>query len=136
MEPTENKGHFLGGPGFTPAAAGAAFGPGFLEEAVCRWWVLRQLHGDRAFCPGCGSALDGRQAERFWGGDRARCADCGKKFGATTGSILAGSHFTFAKVFLLAVLLSKGTGHQDAAAVVGCDPETVRLWEKRFAIHG
>ena len=122
--------------GFSISFAAVSFGPKFLDEAECRRWVLARLHGSRACCPGCGAELSGKHADRFWEVRRVRCSGCGKKFSATTGTMMANTQLAFAQVFLMAVLLAKGLGNPEIGKVIGCDPETVRLWKMRFALHG
>jgi len=136
MEPIEKTvKHFREEAGFVSATV-VVFGAEFLEEAACRAWVLRRIHGARAVCPGCGSEVGGLAADRFWGGLRVKCADCGKWFTAATRTILSGTRFTYAQVFLVAVLIGLGWTPVEIAAKVGCDPLTVRYWEQRFSLHG
>ena len=69
--------------------AAAIFGPNFLDESVCRAWVLNRLHPGGARCPGCGSRLHSKKSARFWQDKPVRCG-CGKSFSARTDTALAG----------------------------------------------
>jgi len=136
MEMTENTATTIK-PG-TPATFRAsdllaAFGPEFLDDGVCRDWVLRRLHPAGAFCPGCGAGIQGdNRLQRFWSGLRLTCPSCGKFFTALTGTFLARSQQSFRELVLLAFLLEAGFSNTETARLVGNHTNTVRMWRLKF----
>ena len=136
MERTENTAN-TNKPGtpahFAPAELLAVFGPGFLDDASCRNWVLQKLHPAGVFCPGCGAGIqDDNRLQRFWDGLRLTCPVCGKFFTALTGTFLARSQQTFREMVLLAFLLGAGFSNTETARLVGNHPNTVRMWRLKF----
>jgi transposase-like protein len=111
----------------------AAFGAGFLDEEMCRLWVLSSLHENTSVgCPECGSVLIGTGKKNFWDGKRIRCHHCGKFFTALTGTFLSGCHLGYRTIVLLAVFLSVGMKHDEIARKLGISSEAVRLWNLKF----
>jgi transposase-like protein len=136
MEVTENKAridsqHNDGS--FTPGDTASENIAVFFDEKQCREWVLRRLHPIEQVCPHCETEiLDETRLQRFWSGSRIKCRKCGAFFTALTGTFLAGSHFDFRQIILIAVFLGLGVSSDKIAAALGITQETVRLWKKRF----
>ncbi len=118
---------------FAVSEVAAIFGPNFLDDEVCRQWILKRLHPAGAFCPSCGSGMQGRASDRFWQGRPVTCAGCDKDFTARTGTILAGKNLSYREIILVAYLMARGDSNTDIAETVGCNRETVRLWRQQFA---
>ena len=118
---------------FLPDAALADFNAEFLNEQMCRWWVLHRLHHRGVFCPPCSRQVcDGAQLQSFWSLKRIKCRDCSKFFSARSGTFLSGSHMDLTQVFLLTLLVAMGVENGLIAEILSCNPETVRLWRARF----
>ena len=118
---------------FSPADALAAFSADFLDDQACRAWVVSRMHPRGPKCPHCGVRLtDERRLERWRRGLRIQCRECGGFFTVTSGTLLAGKHCDFKQAFLLAACIGLGLDNNGIAALVGCNPETVRLWRHRF----
>jgi transposase-like protein len=122
-----------GADNFTPGEALADFSARFLDADACRSWILARLHPAGPACPHCRQPLaDDRRIGRWNAGQRIQCANCSRFFTSTTRTLLAGKHGDPATVFLLAVLIGLDVRNDQAARVIGCDPETIRLWRQRF----
>lgn len=133
MKPTENTVNNRKTGFFVPRDVLRAFGANFFDEYTCRHWVLHKIHGDRAFCPSCGTEITGDMAKgRFYSGGRLRCCVCGKHFTALTGTFLNGTHMGFKDLILLSVLLGLDLEVKKIADFLGRNPETVRLWKHKF----
>jgi len=118
---------------FIPVEVARVFRADFLDEEVCRRWILKTIHGDgEMMCPGCGAPLAGIALQRFWEGKRICCRTCGKFFTALTGTFLAGCHMTFREVILFAVFLHFRIPPREIARILRISVETVRLWEIKF----
>jgi len=105
----------------------------FFDEARCREWILKKLHPDGAFCPGCRQRInDYRRQHNFWHGARLNCESCGKYFTALTGQIFSGSHLDFKGLFLLAVLTGAGIPDKIIASKLNITTESCRLWRIKF----
>jgi len=95
--------------------------------------ILSQLYPDGPKCASCRAAITGRRAlESWWRGDRTYCASCGSKFSPRAGTILDGSHLTFAQFESIRVLLSLGIDHQRIATIAGVHIDTVRVWHAKI----
>jgi len=122
---------------FIPADVAENFGVEFLDEAYCRQFVLRMIHGDGdPKCPKCHAILRKASTRSFWEGKRIRCSLCGKFFTATTGTFLSGNHLSYRAVVLIAVLLYLDIAHKKIARILQVSTETVRLWEIKFKMIG
>jgi transposase-like protein len=119
---------------FTPEEVVQEFSAYFLDSERCTAWILRRLHPDGARCPGCGSPLTDRCLKTFEEGRRTKCGKCGKFFTARTDTFLSGTHMEDRKIILLALLLGLNQPVNSIAKMLGEDPETVRMWRKRFAM--
>lgn len=118
---------------FTPRDVGREFGAGFLDEGVCRWWILKKIHGDGEItCPKCHAPLFSVALRRFWEGLRICCRSCGKFFTARTGTFLDGCHMNFREIILLADFLHHDYPAREIARILKISAETVRLWEIKF----
>lgn len=121
---------------FTPAQALDHLAPKLLDEIESRAWILEQLHGYPPIvaCPDCRFIVTRtRQVMAFTHGLYVTCPECGRKFSATTGTFIAGTHQDFRTIFLLAVLLATGLDNNQISKVLGVTAETVRLWRHRFS---
>ncbi len=109
------------------------FNADFLDESVCRRWILKNLHPTDPACPCCSAAIRNEgQLQRFWSGRRLRCQLCGKYFSAFTDTILSGAHIGIRKIVLIALLLDLDVSSRRIADILGINQETVRLWRRRF----
>ena len=118
---------------FDPHDAAVSFKADFLDEDLCRRWILDTIyHGQDIACPQCSKQLTAKSLQRFRTAERVRCHACGKFFTALTGTFLQGCHLTFRQIILLAVFLYFGINHAAIADKVGVSEETVRLWQKKF----
>lgn len=118
---------------FLPADVAKAFGAGYLDNDICRYWIVRQLHPEtHPTCPSCRIEISDRALPRFLEGGRIYCNSCGKFFTALTGTVLSGCHLTFSGIFLLALFLGLGLRNDLIAEKLSLSSETVRLWQKKF----
>ena len=118
---------------FTPADVLEVFDVNFLDYDFSRMWVLKRLHPNGAYCPGCGAALPENKLQRFWSNQRISCRACGKYFTALTGTFVGCCQLDFRGLVLLSVLLALGVHDRKIAAIVGMSRDNVRLWRRKFA---
>jgi len=122
----------------TPDTVLKSFDATFLDEGMCRFWILHGLHGDNAYCPGCGAIiLDAKRLQHFWSGERLTCQDrprCKKHFTALTETFFAHCHMPFREMFLMMFFLGAGFKNQFIAEKLDISPETVRLWRQKFKV--
>lgn len=128
----------------TPAVIFNAFSADVLkclDAQSCTDIVLSYLHPNGPACPSCGQPVtEHSQRCRFWGLKRIACKSCNTFFTAKSGTILQNSQFDTAEIFVLAVLLEfakilkEGNSDKLIAEILKIDPETVRLWRKKFEI--
>jgi len=104
----------------------------FFNEAVCREWILKRLHPDGAYCPGCGLAVPERALPRFWEAERVKCSACGKFFTALTGTFLSGCQLDFCRVIRLADLLALGVPDKKIAEILPMSAANVRIWRNKY----
>lgn len=117
----------------TPSAALETMSAGFLDEIMCRQWILERLHPGGAICPGCSIKIEGeKQLQRFWSGERLKCRVCGKFFTAITGTLFAGCHLTFPEMFLMMLLLGTCFKDKFIAEKLKVSQESIRLWRSKF----
>jgi len=107
-----------------------------LDEDRCRQKMVILIHGDSPVCPSCRAPIAPSGLPRFSSGGRVRCASCGKFFTALTGTAFEGFHGTWAEMVLVTYLIALGTANSDIAAILGRDPDTVRLRRKRIQTLG
>ena len=114
-------------------AAGDEYRPEMFDEATCRAWVLNRLHPGGASCPACSfDVQDARRLERFWQNERISCESCGKKFSATSATVLSGMHLSFRELFYLLQQSAAGVNAQEISRKMNVDGNTVRLWISRL----
>jgi hypothetical protein len=113
-----------------------SFNATFLDEAACRTWILKGLHGDNAHCPGCGTIiLDAKRLQHFWSGERLTCQNqlhCKKHFTALTETFFAHCHMTFREMFLMMFLLGAGFKNKLIAKILNVSPENIRIWRNKY----
>ena len=112
------------------------FQANFLNEVVCREWVLKRLHPTGAYCPGCGVAIPEKSLQRFWMSERVKCCQCNKFFTALTGTFLSGCQLDYREVILLAILLSTDMSDKTIAEILNMSAANVRIWRNKFEIMG
>lgn len=115
---------------FDPLAE--VFGANFLDEEVCRQWVLKRLHGDRPRCPECGHMIECQRLPRFWANGRMECQSCGRWFDALSGTPLMNCHFRFSEFVLICMGFHWGFSNTEIARYLGLHSETVRLWRAKW----
>lgn len=108
------------------------FCAGFLDEAVCRQWIIERLHPGGAICPECGKELSDKCQERFWNNERIKCKYCGKWFTALTGTMFQGIHMDFRAIIILALFLGMNQAASTVACFIGGNENTVRSWRSKF----
>lgn len=113
----------------------AVFGANFLDETVCREWILRKIHPMRPVCPHCGRRIARWRLSRFWMNGRMECDDCHRWFNALTGTALSGCRLGFADFVMMAAGFHWGFSNQEIARLIAFDPETVRIWRHKWAAH-
>lgn len=117
-----------------PQDVAAAFDAGFLDEGLCRGWILGTMYADvKISCPQCRAPLTEKGLRRFWMAERLRCQACGKFFTSLTDTFLNGCHLSFREIMLLAVFLHYHINHREIARILKISIETVRLWEIKFS---
>jgi len=118
---------------FLPSDVAREFGPAFLDEDLCRYWIIKHLHPEAPpACPSCQANISDRSLPKFWEGDRIYCNACGKFFTALTGTFLSGCHLNFSGMFLLAAFLGLGIRSDLIADKLSLSVESVRLWQKKY----
>lgn len=70
--------------------------------------------------------------QTFWRGERTYCAACGARFSPRSGTILDGSHLTYAQAEVLFALLSLGVDHQRIATMADVHIDTVAAWHSKI----
>ena len=100
---------------------------------VSRWMVTR-LHPSGIWCPACSADLGDSSSrwERWYQFEQVRCIECGKKFSASTGTMLEGSKLEPREIYLLAFYLWLKLPTRQIAELLGVDPGTVRNWDMKF----
>jgi transposase-like protein len=78
-----------------------------LDDAACRDWLERQLHPNGFACPRCGSS-ERRLARRNGAFASYRCKRCDRYHTILTGTALAKTHQTPAKLVLILRGIAKG----------------------------
>lgn len=126
-----------------PICRPTVFGPGdvsrggvayFLDEELCRSWVLGMLHPNGAQCPGCAVPIaSGQSLQSFWNGARVKCCRCGKYFTALTDTFLSGVHLSYAGMIMMAILLDAQADDSQIARILNMSTEGIRGWRLRFA---
>ena len=123
----------LGANIFLPKDVAKDFAAAFLDEDVCRHWIIKHLHPESApTCPNCHTDISDRVLPRYWEGGRICCNTCGKFFTALTGTFLNGCHLNFSGVFLLALFLGINVPLGIVATKLDISEETARLWRNKF----
>ena len=119
---------------FTPADVVVDFDATWLDETLCRSWVLLRLHHQGAVCPKCGSGLRKAQRLSFYNMKRVRCYTCGKFYTAMTGTFLCGTKLDFRQIVLMNYLIGIGLDDADVAKAVGLkDQSTVWKYRKKVS---
>ena len=133
MEEAKKTEHWMLSFSVTPGAIGAAPWAEFLDEDVCRDWILRRVYPTGPRCPRCLSAItEPAVVQTFWAARRFRCPTCRAHITALTGTVLAGSHRSFRETILLGILIHLEVRPKVIAAALGESEETIRAWMKKF----
>lgn len=102
-------------------------------EEVATKRILGKLYPDGPKCASCGAAITGHRAlKTFNRGERTYCTACETKFSPRSGTILDGSHLTYAQAEVIFVLISLGVDHQRIAAMAGVHEDTVKAWHSKI----
>ena len=80
---------------FRPEDVVVDFDATWLDETLCRSWVLLRLHHRGAVCPKCRCGLSSMQRLSFHNLKRVNCHTCGKHYNALTGTFLSGLKIDF-----------------------------------------
>lgn len=108
------------------------FGSNFLDERVCRQWILRKLHGDRPSCPSCGFRIEPGRLERFFNCGRIECPDCGRSFNCLSGTPLANCPLKFADMVMMFVGFQWGLSNVEISSIVGIHRTAVMKWRAKW----
>ena len=117
---------------FRETIAGA-FRQEFMDEEKCRRFILELLYPNGPQCPFCGNRkIITRDKNRFWLNRRCSCAECGRRFNATSKTILNSMNFSFSELMLVIALIDIGLGNPQIARIVGRRRDAVRHWRYKF----
>jgi transposase-like protein len=119
---------------FLPSDVVKDFDATWLDETLCRSWVMLRLHHDGAGCPSCGKGLTEVQRLSFFEQKRVRCSGCGKYYSATTGTFICRTKLDFRQLVLLYFLVGVGVDDARIASALCVDKTTV--WKYRKQIEG
>lgn len=109
----------------------------FLDEELCRVWILGQVHERGVDCPGCGGEIVSKASlQSFWAGARVKCGRCGKYFTALTNTFLSGVHLSYSAMVMMAILIAAGADDATIAGLMHLSAEGVRGWRCRFKLAG
>ncbi|MCX5817122.1 MAG: transposase [Proteobacteria bacterium] len=108
------------------------FDRSFLNEERCQKTILNLLHPNGPACPFCKTRLDEKKFPRFANLHKIKCKKCNKFFTGLTGTMLSGTHLTFAQLTLLAVLIESGIRPEKIEKITKIHRETVILWKKKL----
>ena len=119
--------------GFTVDEFFKFFNASFLNEEICREWILRRLHPDTIKCPVCYSIItDAITLRNFWGLKRCRCKKCSKWFSSKVGTIFKNGQLTMSEIGMLAAFLYLKVSHKVIAEKLNMHPVSIGMWEKKF----
>ena len=104
----------------------------FLNPARCLQWFLERYYPDGFHCPDCGAPVSEKTLPSFLELKRFTCC-CGKQPRATNGTVLQGTTFTPAELYLLALLISFGTDDKEIARVLSISTATATAWREKLA---
>lgn len=106
----------------------------WLDEELCRRWVLEQIYPDDPCCPVCGVAVrEGKALASWWQLRRVRCHSCKHYYRATKGTILQHCNLDLRQVIMLAWAFSWDFNNAGAANLAETDKKTAKLWRLRLA---
>ncbi len=118
---------------FTTKQALSALSVKFFSDYECRGWIIKNLHPEGAFCPGCRKEiLDETTLSNYWNGRRCKCKSCGKWFSAFSGTFLQECQMDERKIFILAILTELNLHKNEIARILDINPATVRIWQGKF----
>ena len=119
---------------FTPAEVGAEMCYELIKFAEVSRWLVTRLHPSGMWCPRCSADLgdSAQRWERWYALEQVRCPECGKKFTASTGTLLEGAKLEPREIFLLADYLDLDVPPKRIAARLKIDLATVRSWQQKF----
>ncbi|MBI3582397.1 MAG: hypothetical protein HY096_00420 [Nitrospinae bacterium] len=119
--------------GFTVDELFKFFNASFLNEEVCREWILRRLYPDTVKCPACKSIIvDATTLKNFWELKRCRCKNCKKWFSAKVGTIFDNGQMIMSEIAMLAIFLYLKVPYKVIAEKLNMHPVSVSMWEKKF----
>jgi len=119
---------------FLPADVVRDFDTTWLDEALCRSWVMLRIHHAGAGCPECGTGLTESQRLSFFNQRRVRCSGCGKYFSATTGTFICRTKLDYRQLVLMYFLIGIGVDDEKISTALNVDKTTV--WKYRKQIEG
>jgi len=120
---------------FSIAAVGVAADWRWLDEEVCRLWLLKQFYPAGPSCPVCGVEVrNGKATDSWWHLRRVHCHNCGSFYRATRNTILHRCNLKFRQVVMLAWAFVLGLDNSRAAKLSGINPKTARLWRLRLEV--
>lgn len=105
----------------------------FLSGPRCLQWFLERYYPEGYHCPDCGAPVTEKTLPSFLELKRFTCCGCGKQPRATNGTVLQGSTFTPAELYLLALLISFGTDDKEIARVLSISTATATAWREKLA---
>lgn len=119
--------------GISTKQALADLTPEFFNEAICRMWLIKNLHPDGAKCPACKTEItEAVQLARFNSGKRLHCKQCGKWYSAFSGTLFQECQLDERRIYILALLTELNLHKNEIARVLNINPATVRIWQAKF----
>jgi len=129
--------HGISVKGFAIKELFESFNVGFLNEEICREWILKRLHPNIIKCPACDSIIvDVITLNNFWSLKRCRCKQCKKWFSAKVGTIFDNGQLTMSEIGMLAIFLYLKVPHKVIAEKLNMHPVSIGMWEKKFKMFG
>ncbi len=120
---------------FSIAAVGAVADWRWLNEDVCRLWLLQQFYPVGPCCPVCRVEVrKGKATTSWWSLRRVHCHNCGSFYRATRNTILHRCNLKLRQVVMLVWALSLGVNDSCAARLSGINQRTARLWRFRLEV--
>lgn len=117
---------------FSPADVVADFDATWLDEMLCRSWVMLRIHHAGAGCPECGTGLTPVQRVSFFDQKRIRCSGCGKYYSATTGTFICGMKLDYRQLVMMNYLIGIGVDDAKISAALKVDKTTVWKYRKQI----
>ena len=118
---------------FTSSEAWQGFTLDFLDDDICRHWILTHLHRTGAACPHCRQKVQGeKNLNRFWLNMRIRCTQCSRYYRASSKTFLERAEKDYRWLFFIAAMIGAGVSDRQIAERLDADPQTVKKYRRIF----